>query len=171
VPAGPGGRGYAEYERSGYDYDRGYARERTYSHTAHTHPPPPTLPPPPQLAQLTAAPISPPRIWVPAHPPPPSVPPPPPIPPREWVPGPRAAKLVDARRSGAGCEPRRLLSGEPSEAPSEPSISRVSDAVGDAGLVLESTLASAPTSASSSSTPGNTVSGSSKEELFGASTD
>ena len=171
VPAGSGGRGYAEYERSGYDYDRGYARERIYSHTTHTRlpPPPPTLPPPPQLAQLTAGPISPPRIWVPAHPPPPSVPPPP-SPPREWVPGPRAAK-VDARRGGAGREPRRLLSGEPSELPPEPSISRVSDAVGDAGLVLESTLASASASASSSSTPGNTLSGSSKEELFGASTD
>jgi hypothetical protein len=146
VPAGSGGRGYAEYERSGYDYDRGHARERTYSRTANTHPPPPTLPPRPQPAQLTAGPISPPRIWVPAHPPPPSVPPPP-SPPREWVPGPRAAE-VNARRSSAGREPRRLLSGEPSESPSESSLSRAPDAAGDAGLVLESTLASASESAS-----------------------
>lgn len=71
VLAGPGGCGYAKYE---HYYNDGYARERTYSHTAYSHPPPQTPPSPPQLA---AGPISPPRIWVPAqrsalidHPPP-----------------------------------------------------------------------------------------------------
>ena len=161
VPAGPGGRGYADFERSGYDYDHGYARERTYTHP----PPPPTLPPPPQPAELTPGPGSAPRIWVPAQPPQPSVPPPP-SPPRVWKPGPRAAE-VDARRTSSGArEPQRLQSREPSE----PLLPRASDSVVEAGLVPDSTLASASASVSSSSTPAHTVSASTKEELFGAST-
>jgi hypothetical protein len=33
-PAGPGGRRYADYERSEYDYDYDYAHEGSYSHPA-----------------------------------------------------------------------------------------------------------------------------------------
>ncbi len=162
-PAGPEGRrSYANYERSGYDCDYGDARS-AYAHS-HTQYP---RPPPPQRAELTSGPMFAPRRWIPAPAPAPSLP-------RVWEPGPRVAEM-DARRSGAR-EPRPL-SGEPSEPP-EPSFIRASsEVVVEAGLVLESTLVSAPASASasSSSTPASsntyvrTVSASSKEELLGAS--
>jgi hypothetical protein len=163
-PDGPGGRGYAEYERSEYDYDYDYAHEGSYSRPAHTYMQLPQ--PPPQPAELTSGPMSAPRRWVPA---------PAPGPPRVWEPGPRVAEM-DARRSGT-CEPRPLLSREPSEPP-KPSFTRASPEVKvEAGLVVpESTFVSASAPASSSSTPAssnthahNTASVSSKEELFGVS--
>jgi hypothetical protein len=175
-PGGPGGRGYVDYERSGYDYDHGYSRERGYAHTAHPHMqysqrPPPTLPPP-EPAELTARPMSAPRIWVPAPvPPPPPSEPPPPSPPRVWKPGPRAAE-VDARRSGA--RDPRLLSGEREPSgPPEPPLPRTAEVVAEAALVPESTFASVSQPSSSCSTPpgARMVSASSKEELFGASAD
>ncbi|KAH9984915.1 hypothetical protein BJV77DRAFT_1086925 [Russula vinacea] len=170
-PGGPGGRGYVDYERSGYDYDHGYSRERGYAHTAHPHMqysqrPPPTLPPP-EPAELTARPMSAPRIWVPAPvPPPPPSEPPPPSPPRVWKPGPRAAE-VDARRSGA--RDPRLLSGERERSgPPEPPLPRTAEVVAEAALVPESTFASVSEPSSSCSTPPSArmVSASSKEELF-----
>ena len=160
----PRGRGYADYERSEYDYDYGYAHEGGYSHPYMQYPKPP-----PQPAELTSAPPSAPRLWVPA---------PSRSSPRVWEPGPRAAEM-DSRRSGTR-KHRPLLSGEPSES-HESSFTRASsEVVVEAGLLPESTLVSAPvptsTSASSSSTPAssnthahNTASVTSKEELFGMS--
>lgn len=156
-PAGPGGRGYADY-----DYD--YAHEGSYSHPAHPYMQYPQ--PPPQPADLTSGPKSAPRRWVPA---------PAPSPPRVWEPGPRVAEM-DARRSGT-CEPRPLLSGEPSEPPELPFTRASSEVVVEAGLVVqESTFVSPSAPASSPSTPTssntrahNASSVSSKEELFGVS--
>jgi hypothetical protein len=168
-PAGPGGRGYADNERSEYDYDYGYAHEGSDSRPAH---PMQYSQPPHQPADLTSAPMSAPRRWVPA---------PAPSPPRVWEPGPRVAK-IDARRSGTS-EPRPLLSREPSEPP-KPSFTRASPEVKVEGCLVvpvptfASATATAPASASasSSSTPAssnthahNTASVSSKEELFGVS--
>jgi hypothetical protein len=158
-PAGQGGRGYAKYERSEHGYDYDYAHEGSYPYMQYPRQPC-------QPAELTPGPMSASRRWVPA---------PAPSPPRVWEPGPRVAK-IDARRSGT-CEPRPLLSGEPSEPP-ELSVTRASsEVVVEAGLVVpESTLVSASAPASTSSTPAssnthahNTASVSSKEELFGVS--
>lgn len=165
-PAGPGGRGYTDYERSEYGYD--YAHESSYSHPAHPYM---QSQPPHQPAELTSRPMSAPRRWDPAPAPVPS-------PPRVWEPGPRVAE-VSARHSETH-EPRPLSSVEKSERREPLFLRSSSEVVPEVDFVPESTLvsASAPASASasSSSTPASsntnahyTASVSSKEELFGMS--
>lgn len=181
MPGNVPAHGWADFERSGYDYnDYGYAHahERgytdAYGHIPHPHPHPPSPPPPPaqppaELAISSSMSAVSRRGPLPPHPLPSA--------PRIWEPGPRAAE-VDARRSA-------VLPPRPPRPPPE-LLPRASAPAAAAATVTEpwavpelvtalSSSSSTPTSPLpnamkrklSATTTSTTTS--SKEELFGRS--